>query len=152
MNTIYFTLLSLSLAISTIALNYSTYKSSKQRLLNTQRQIQETIELKYGELKAELPKIYDQLEKCSNYSCFSAQSTYEAKSFILKEYYALAECKTHLNQLTNIDRYMEARFYIARTLSVEKKKMLPLNQKNYYSVISEEFNQLSKTKCNLGVI
>lgn len=152
MKTIYFTLLSFSLAISSIAVNYSTYQSSKQRLDNTKIQLDETIKVKHGELKAVLPKIYDELENCSNSSCVFTQLNYEVKSYILKQYYLLANCKNHIKHLADVDRYMQARFFVAHNFPVATKKKLPLEQKNYYSVITEEFDVLSKMKCNIGTI
>jgi hypothetical protein len=132
--------ISLALSIQSIVISWDSYEIEKEK-------ITKTVEENYASFKASLVNLQQILERCQYSECFSHEYRYQMDSSILKDYYTLAGCKEHADKLTDIDRYMQARFFVAGTLSIEKKKQLAVVQANYYSVIHEEIDGLNRKKC-----
>jgi hypothetical protein len=139
--------ISLLVSVQSFRMSWDSYKQAQASLKIEKEKITKTVEENYASFKASLINLPQILEQCQYSECFSIEYRYQMDSSILKDYYTLAGCKEHANKLTDIDRYMEARFVVARTLPIEKKKQLAVIQANYYSVIHEEIDGLNRKKC-----
>jgi hypothetical protein len=124
-----------------------SYNKAKFSLDIQKQKVANDVKSQSNYFRTFVTNLYDQMENCTYSECANLQFSYEWRSSQLKAYYQLAGCEQHSKRLSDIDRYMQARFYIASNLAVAKKKQLPQVQKDYYNVITEEINELYHKRC-----